>query len=229
VLVVLLVLVAALLIRLALQAYREWRAPGEVRDSLGAAIEQERASFDSDRDAARPATLDRFTTDLGDPVSSALGYSCELRSVDQGWFAVDWRQTCQWWATDYYVLADAGQDSVLPEDARRFGSECRPVTVSSAYDSDIGMAIDAVELVPGQTDDGRPCRLPHLLQDDSPRERTVAVEAADEGAIGLDDLGPEDRVVAVSYEREFFSEDVGCGIGLLFCTSPLDAPAVPEQ
>ena len=227
VLVLVAVVVGVLLIRFGLQAVREWRAPGAIRDSLGAAVEDERAAFASDRGAAQPEILDQFAARLDEPVTSALGYTCELRSIDQGWVVSDWQQTCEWWTTDYYVVTDAGDDPVLPEDARRYGTACSPVSLGSEHEREDEMAIDVVEVSPGQTDDeGDPCALPRRGEDNSSRERGVTLEPADETAIGLADLGPEDRVVAVSYSREFYSEQLGCGIGLLFCTSPVDEPVV---
>ncbi|SJM56197.1 hypothetical protein CZ771_08360 [Actinomycetales bacterium JB111] len=229
VLVLVAVVVGALLVRFGLQAVREWRAPGAIRDSLGAAVEEERAAFASDRDTARPEILDQFTARLDEPVTSALGYTCELRSIDQGWIVADWQQTCEWWTIDYYVVTDAGVDPVLPEDARRYGAPCSPVSLDSAHGREDEMAIDVVEVSPGQTDDdGEPCALPRPGEANSSRERGVTLEPADETAIGLADLGPEDRVVAVSYSREFYAEQLDCGIGLLFCNSPVDGPVVLE-
>lgn len=174
--------------------------------------------------AALTVLLER---DLGMPVTrSARGYTCQIGHRDQGWIVHHYYQECSWQGIDYFQVEDLDG---LTEKYRLSATTSTPETCDLLFlplreEEKRFRFVSAHTHPAGAT--GRSCEIPTMVQGTA--ESFVPSETVVTQAVPSLDLDPDADWVVVSHEVSFFSKDLGCGIGIIFCTSPMSDPAMPD-
>lgn len=209
--------VALLLVgKLVLLGSLEWRTGRAATAAYEEQVEPGR------QELADLATL--LERDLGAPVTEAArGLACRVDHADAGWIVSFYYQTCSWRAIDYVAVDDL--DAIVAAHGWETAAdeECTPLDLP-LQEEDERFARLTVRAYPAER--AGTCRPPTLeegsLGDSLRPTRAVVLDAVDPAA-----LDPAQDWVVVTHEQEFFSKDLGCGIGLL-CDAPMSEPAMPD-
>lgn len=212
------ILVLAKGIRLATLDWRTGRAATE--------------AFEESRESGRETMAELSTLverDLEVPVTySADGYTCSVVGSDQGWFTVNYYQTCSWTRVDYVQVDDAQLERLVEELG---GVTTRDEACPRLYPPFEDGDDERFRYVPVYAHpagaSGWNCELPGLQDTVSERPgsetESVVLEAVDPAL-----LDPDQNWISVSKREQFFRKDLGCGFGIIFCTQPMGEPAMPE-
>lgn len=214
------IIALAVIVKVTQLATLGWRTGGEAT----AAFEQERAAGEQ-----AWADLDALVErDLGTPVThGATGYTCEVGHRDRGWFVDHYYQECTWDRIAYVQVDDL--DRIVEDYGGATSQPCPSLRLPSS-DEDERFSYLPVRAHPAGTPrgaDGGVCRLP-VLEPRTAHSAFTPVSSVVTEPVAESELDAGADWVVVETHEPFFRKDLGCGFGIIFCSQPMQRPAMPD-